>query len=178
MRIILIGAPGSGKSVVARTLSRSLHIPVISIGQKLRDLVEGTPSPESEAARHALETGELIPDYLAIKLFKEELAQVDPERGFLVDGLPRTIGEARMINGLFSINRVFHLRVAPSLAFQRLLRRGRVDDLPERIQRRIDIYTENITPILAFYKSMGVLVEADASSSISDAAREVMSKLQ
>ena len=178
MRAILIGAPGSGKSVVARTLSRSLRIPVISIGQKLRELVESDRGPEVEAARHALETGDLISDQLAIKLFKEELAQVDPQRGFLVDGLPRTINEARMINGMFAINRVFHLQIAPSLAFQRLMQRGRVDDLPARIQRRLDVYHENITPILALYKNMGVLVEVDASSSISDAAREVMSKLQ
>lgn len=178
MRAILIGAPGSGKSVVARTLSQSLHIPVISIGQRLRDLVESNHTPEADSARRALETGELLPDELAIKLFKQELAEIDPQRGFLVDGLPRTIGEARMINGMFPVNRVFHLKVEPSLAFQRLLQRGRVDDLPERIQRRLDIYQENITSILAFYKSMGILVEVDASSSIMDALREVMSKLQ
>ncbi|OGC59618.1 hypothetical protein A2890_00285 [candidate division WWE3 bacterium RIFCSPLOWO2_01_FULL_53_14] len=178
MRIILIGAPGSGKSVVARALSQSLHIPVISIGQSLRELAESDHSPEAEAARQALETGELLPDELAIKLFKEELAQVDPSRGFLVDGLPRTIGEARMINGMFPVNKVFHLKVDPSVAFQRLLRRGRTDDRPERIQRRLDVYHENITPILSFYKSTGILVEVDASSDVSGAALEVMSKLQ
>ncbi|MEX1068367.1 MAG: nucleoside monophosphate kinase, partial [Patescibacteria group bacterium] len=103
---------------------------------------------------------------------------VDPQRGFLVDGLPRTIGEARMINGMFPVNKVFHLKVDPSVAFQRLLRRGRSDDRPERIQRRLDVYHENIEPILAFYRSTGILVEVDASSDVSGASREVMSKLQ
>src|SRR3990172_2680835 len=114
MRIILIGAPGSGKSVVSHALSKSLRIPVISIGARLRELAESDVNPEAEVARKALSTGELVPNELALKLFKKELAQVDPQRGFLLDGLPRTVEEARAIEGLFSINRVFHLRVPHS----------------------------------------------------------------
>jgi|SRR3990172_879328 len=178
MRIILIGAPGSGKSVVSHALSKSLNIPAISIGNKLRELVQKDGSEEAKQARKALETGELVPDELAVRLMKEELARVNPPKGFLLDGLPRTANEARLIEGMFPVNRVFHLKVAPSVAFQRLMLRGRSDDVPSRIQRRIDIYQENIDEILNFYRSRGLLVEVDASSDISSAAREVMSKLQ
>ncbi len=178
MRIILIGAPGSGKSVVSAALSKSLNIPVISIGQKLRDLVENEDGEDAQTVRKALATGELVPDDLAVRLLKEELARVNPPKGFLLDGLPRTVTEARLIEGMFPVNRVFHLKVSPSVAFQRLMLRGRSDDVPSRIQRRIDIYQENIGEILSFYRSRGLLVEADASSDIQSAAREVMSKLQ
>ncbi|KKW05997.1 MAG: Adenylate kinase [candidate division CPR1 bacterium GW2011_GWC1_49_13] len=178
MRIILIGAPGSGKSVVSAALTKSLNIPAISIGQKLRELAKSNGSEDAKAARQALNTGELVPDELAVRLLKEELERVKPPKGFILDGLPRTFSEARLIEGMFPVNRVFHLKVSPSIAFQRLMLRGRSDDVPSRIQRRIDIYQENIGEILSFYRSRGLLVEADASSDIQSAAREVMSKLQ
>lgn len=178
MRIILIGAPGSGKSVVSSALSKSLKIPTISIGKKIRDLATRDDDPEATVAKQALSTGELVPDKLAVKLLKEELSRVDPRRGFLLDGLPRTVSEARLIEGMFPVNRVFHLKVEPGVAFQRLLRRGRSDDLPDRIQHRLDLYQENISAILSFYRSRGILVEVDASADISSAAQEVMSKLQ
>ena len=178
MRIILIGAPGSGKSVVAKELSKSLNIPIISIGQKIRELAESGSGSDAEAARAALEKGELVPDELAMKILKERLDSEDTQRGFLIDGMPRTINEARLMGGMFSINKVFHLKVEPSLAFERLLRRGRSDDKPNLIQRRLDLYREHITGILSFYRNMGILLETDASSSIQDAAHEVMSRLQ
>jgi len=177
MRFILIGAPGSGKSVVSRELSQSLHIPVISIGKKIRELAEGEGS-ESEAARAALDKGELVPDEMAVRILKERLAETDAERGFLIDGMPRTLNEARMMKGMFSIKKVFHLKVSPSVAFERLLRRGRSDDKPYLIQRRLDLHHEQIGGIVNFYKSMGILIEVDASRSIQDAANEIMSKLQ
>ena len=178
MRFILIGAPGSGKSVVARELSKSLHIPIISIGKKIRELAESGRGPESETARAALEKGELVPDEMAMEILKERLSEEDAQRGFLIDGMPRTLDEARLMNGMFSINKVFHLKVEPSLAFERLLRRGRSDDKPHLIQRRLDLHRGEIPGILNFYRGMGILVEVDAASSIQDAAREVMSKLQ
>lgn len=178
MRFILIGAPGSGKSVVSRELSKSLHIPIISIGQRIRELAESGTGPQADAAREALKKGELVPDEMAVEILRDRLKEEDAQRGFLIDGMPRTLNEARMMDGMFALNKVFHLKVEPSTAFQRLLRRGRSDDQPHLIQRRLDLHHEEIPGILNFYRSRGVLVEADASSSIQDAAREVMSKLQ
>ncbi|GMR19381.1 MAG: adenylate kinase [Patescibacteria group bacterium] len=178
MRIAIIGAPGSGKTTQSQSLARSLGISAISIGARLRQLVrEGGPGVEE--AERALEKGDLIPDELTISLLRKRLSQSDAERGFVLDGMPRTIGEAREMMGMFALNRVFHLRVSFQIATERLMQRGRSDDRPELIQRRFEIYEQEIKPILVFYRSLGSLVEIDASTpALQDISQEIMSKLQ
>jgi adenylate kinase len=178
MRISIIGAPGSGKTTQAQLLSKFSNMPVISIGDKLRELV-GSKDPRAQEIEEALEKGGLISDEIALSLLWERLSQPDVDRGFILDGMPRTAGEAREMTSRFSLNKVFHLKVSSMVSLERLMRRGRGDDRPDLIRQRMDIYHKEIKAVLQIYKSLGILEEIEASTaSIQSISQEIMSNLQ
>ena len=97
MKLILLGAPGAGKGTQAEILSAKLSIPTISTGNILRAAIkEGTPTG-LEAKRY-MDAGKLVPDSVIIGIVAERLAQPDCANGFILDGVPRTIGQAEAID--------------------------------------------------------------------------------
>ncbi len=93
MRIILLGAPGAGKGTQAQFLMDRYGIPQISTGDMLRAAIkEGTPL--GLEAKKVMDAGQLISDDIIIGLVKERIAKPDCEKGFLLDGFPRTIPQA------------------------------------------------------------------------------------
>src|SRR5712691_6530426 len=102
MRVVLLGPPGSGKGTQAKLLAKRLSVPAISTGDMLREGVR-QGSPLGLKAKAIMEAGELVPDELMIGLIRERLSQPDAQRGFVLDGFPRTAeqGEAmqRLLKG-------------------------------------------------------------------------------
>lgn len=97
MKLILLGAPGAGKGTQAEILSAKLSIPTISTGNILRAAIkEGTPTG-LEAKRY-MDEGKLVPDSVIIGIVAERLAQPDCAKGFILDGVPRTIGQAQALD--------------------------------------------------------------------------------
>ena len=97
MKLILLGAPGAGKGTQAEILSDKLGIPTISTGNILRAAIkDGTPT--GLEAKSYMDAGKLVPDSVIIGIVAERLAQPDCEKGFILDGVPRTIGQAEAID--------------------------------------------------------------------------------
>ena len=97
MKLILLGAPGAGKGTQAEILSEKLGIPTISTGNILRAAIqEGTPTG-LEAKRY-MDAGKLVPDSVIIGIVADRLAQPDCAKGFILDGVPRTIGQAEALD--------------------------------------------------------------------------------
>lgn len=96
MRIILLGSPGAGKGTQARFITEKYKIPQISTGDMLRAAVK-QQTPLGLAAKKIMERGELVPDELIINLVKERIKQADCDKGFLLDGFPRTIPQAEAL---------------------------------------------------------------------------------
>ena len=97
MKLILLGAPGAGKGTQAEILSAKLSIPTISTGNILRAAIkEGTPTG-LEAKRY-MDAGKLVPDSVIIGIVADRLQQPDCAKGFILDGVPRTIGQAEAID--------------------------------------------------------------------------------
>ena len=97
MRIILIGAPGSGKGTQAQRLSASQGIPQVSTGDLLREAVKaGTEL--GQRAREAMDSGQLVSDEIVLGIIKERLAQADAHKGFVLDGFPRNIPQAEALD--------------------------------------------------------------------------------
>lgn len=97
MKLILLGAPGAGKGTQAEILSDKLSIPTISTGNILRAAIkEGTPV--GLQAKSYMDAGKLVPDEVIIDIVAQRLAQSDCEDGFILDGVPRTIGQAQALD--------------------------------------------------------------------------------
>ena len=93
MNLILLGPPGAGKGTQAKILVKSFNIPQISTGDILRNAVK-EQSPMGIKAKEYMDAGELVPDQVVVGIVKERLAKADCNRGFILDGFPRTVAQA------------------------------------------------------------------------------------
>ncbi|NTW56731.1 MAG: adenylate kinase [Chlorobiaceae bacterium] len=120
MRIILLGAPGSGKGTQSNFVSKALGIPQISTGDMLRAAVKaGTPL--GIAAKKVMDAGQLVSDDIIIGLVKERLSEPDCEKGFLFDGFPRTLAQAEaMQNDGIHIDHVLEIDVEDGDIIERM----------------------------------------------------------
>jgi adenylate kinase len=99
VRLIFLGRPGAGKGTQARALAREWGVPQIATGEMLREAV-AAGTPLGREAKRIMESGALVPDDVIVRLIEERLRQPDAERGFILDGFPRTIGQAEALDRL------------------------------------------------------------------------------
>ncbi|MFP4686992.1 MAG: adenylate kinase [bacterium] len=127
MRVILMAPPGGGKGTQARRLSRKHDIPHVETGKILRRAVEEETAVGRKAKKY-MDSGDLVPDTIMIDIIKERLAEPDCEKGFVMDGFPRTAAQAEALSELFaeqdiSLDGVIFLEVSDEEIFSRLSRR-------------------------------------------------------
>lgn len=101
MNLILLGPPGCGKGTQAKILIDTYHIPQISTGDILREAIK-KESPLGIEAKTHMDQGSLVPDHLVIKIIEERLKQTDCNRGFILDGFPRTVAQAEALDTTLS----------------------------------------------------------------------------
>jgi adenylate kinase len=155
-RILLLGPPGAGKGTQATLLANALHVPHISTGDMLRSAVaDGTEL--GKRVESIMAAGELVSDDLVVAIVDERLSKEDARCGYLLDGFPRTIGQAEALNDsvVDAIGTVVLLDVPTDEVVQRLLKRaeeeGRSDDNEETIRRRLEVYNADTAPLVDFY---------------------------
>ncbi|MCM8780274.1 MAG: adenylate kinase [Candidatus Omnitrophica bacterium] len=124
MRIILLGPPGAGKGTQAKTLSKELALPHISTGDILRQEVKNN-TPLGLEARAYMDKGALVPDSLVISMLKARIAAADAKEGFILDGFPRNLSQAKALDEMLAkenmaIDRVFYLDASEAVIIQRL----------------------------------------------------------
>ena len=116
MKLIMLGAPGSGKGTQAEFIKRAYNIPQISTGDLLRDAIEdGTEL--GLKAKNVMNTGKLVPDDIVLLLLKERLGQRDCENGFILDGYPRNFAQAEDLRKITDIDLVINIDVDHGLIF-------------------------------------------------------------
>jgi adenylate kinase len=165
MNLVLLGPPGAGKGTQGHRLSKRYSIPEISTGDILRAAVrKGTPL--GREAQSYMDRGALVPDAIMIGLVRERLAQDDTERGFILDGFPRTVVQAEALTQLYEeqrrpIEHVISIAVPQEELLQRLAGRhqleGRHDDTDEAIRHRLEVYERETAPLIDYYRRQGLL---------------------
>jgi adenylate kinase len=122
--VIFLGPPGSGKGTQAKELARKYGVPHLSTGDMLREHVsKGTPL--GVKAKPIMERGELVPDSLVLQMIRERIEQPDCSHGFVFDGFPRTVAQAKYLSELLKLHGykrpfVIHLAIDPSILLRRL----------------------------------------------------------
>ena len=127
MRIVLLGSPGAGKGTQAKVISKKFDIPHISTGDILRNEIESESGLGKEAAGF-VESGKLVPDRIIIEIIKNEISPDKSKNGFLMDGFPRNLEQARMFSDLLDelgieLDKVININVSKDEIVDRLSKR-------------------------------------------------------
>jgi adenylate kinase len=186
VKLIIFGAPGSGKGTYASRLRLKLDVEVIATGDIFREIIK-EDTPLGRKVKGFVEKGLLVPDDVTLEVLKQNLAKIPKGKGFILDGYPRTIEQAKALNGIAKIDAIIHLMVPDWIIIERLSSRRickncgaiynilylkpkkdmicdncggqlyqRPDDTPEVIKKRIEVYEKQTQPLLQYYRDKGV----------------------
>lgn len=186
MRIVLMGPPGAGKGTQAVVLAERLAIPHISTGEIFRAHL-AQHSPLGIAAGMYMDRGEYVPDRITNAMVRNNLAQPEASKGFLLDGYPRTLDQVAVLDEMLAdigagIDHVVELTAAIDEVVARLLQRaaeqGRADDTEDVIRRRLEVYAEQTEPLTEVYAGKGVLVRVDGMGTIDEVRDRVLAAIR
>jgi adenylate kinase len=164
VRVVLLGPPGAGKGTQALKLAEKLGIPQISTGDLFRkNISEGTPLG-LEAKRY-LDAGDLVPSSLTNALVEDRISQADAADGFILDGYPRSVDQAKALHDMLEahntrLDAVVEFQVSEEELLSRLKDRGRADDTEEVIYNRMQVYRDETEPLLEYYRDELKTVDA------------------
>ena len=175
MRIVILGAPGSGKGTQAKMLVGDLGVPHISTGVLLRNAAKrGTEL--GLLAKSIIDQGELLPDNIMSDMIEERLGRDDVANGFILDGYPRNMAQAKSLDAMLDrlgrpVQEIIHIDVDPEQIIRRLAKRqkleGRVDDAEITVRNRMRVYAEQTAPVADYYEESGRLTRV-----LGDGAKE------
>ena len=176
MRLVLLGAPGSGKGTQATRLEQHLQVPHITTGGLLRGAVAAR-TPLGQVVGPIMAAGDLVSDELMLGVLEERFADPDTRGGFILDGYPRNLAQARALDQLLErigqpMDVAVQLEVGTDLLVQRLAGRaqaeGRADDSPDAVRNRLAVYEQQTAPVVDFYRTLGKLVHLDGVGTLDE----------
>lgn len=185
MRLVLLGAPGSGKGTQAEVLKAELRVPHVSTGDLLRAAVKaGTPL--GIKAKAVMEAGQLVSDEIVLGMLEERLAQPDAAGGFILDGYPRNVAQCEALERLLArigqpLEVAIKLDVPSELIVERIAGRaakeGRKDDTPETVRERLRVYAEQTEPVAGHFAAIGKLKVVDGVGELGEVSRRILAAL-
>lgn len=167
--VIFLGPPGVGKGTQCQRISENYGLPHVSTGDIIRAAIKDH-TPLGKEFTHYVDSGELVPDQMVVDMVAERLQQQDCSGGCLLDGFPRTVGQAEALERYFeengkSIAGVIEIAVSEDELRRRLIERGqkegRSDDTPETIAARLQVYKSETAPLIDFYNQRSLLHQVD-----------------
>lgn len=206
MKIILLGAPGSGKGTMAQKLTNDLKIPQISTGDIFRkNLKEETPL--GLQVKDIMARGELVPDEITIEIVKNRLVEADCANGYILDGFPRSIAQAEALDKFQQIDCAINLEVDKEAIVKRLSGRRfcpdcngtfhvstlngagecpvcggklivRADDSEATVRERLRVYDVNTFPLIEYYSKQGKVLTVDGNGTIDEVYARILTLLQ
>lgn len=206
MKLIFLGPPGAGKGTQALGVSENLRVPHISTGDMFRyALLNRTPL--GVEAKKYMDAGQLVPDSVTIAMVKERLAREDCAGGYLLDGFPRNVDQAKALDEICAPDAVVNIDVPDEKLLARLTGRRvcrkcngtfhinkladekvcpacggelyhRDDDKPETISNRLKVYHASTAPLIGYYEGLGKLKRIDGNASPEEVFRRILASLE
>ena len=201
MRIVLLGAPASGKGTQAQVLEQRFGIPKVSTGDMLR-AARKAGTPLGKAAESYMTAGQLVPDDVVIGLVAERLRESDAHAGFILDGFPRTVAQAEALDQSLAAagtpldvalqidvprellveratgrrsdvrtGQIYHLKYNPPPPGAEVEQRA--DDREETVTARLDAYEALTAALLPYYRNKGLLKRVDGTGSFSEVTEQI-----
>ena len=186
MRLIILGPPGAGKGTQAAKIAESFGIPAISTG----DIFRANIKNETDLGRQVkdiLASGGYVTDEITNAIVRDRLFEDDAEKGFLLDGYPRTSAQVDALDAILAehghqLEAVLELTVDEDAVVSRLLKRaeieGREDDTEEVIRERQAIYRRETAPLTEVYAGRGLLVQVDGMGSVDEVFARISTALE
>jgi len=191
MKLILLGAPGAGKGTQAKILTDKFGIPQLSTGDMLRAAV-AAQTEVGKRAKAIMDSGALVPDEVVNQIVFDRVEEADCAKGFILDGYPRTVGQAEALQKMLQskgqkLDAVIELVVDQNALVDRMKRRveetvaagGKVrsDDNPEAFAKRLVEYKAKTAPLSQFYSSTGELKQIDGMATVSEVTNAILTSL-
>ncbi|TWG90211.1 adenylate kinase [Luteimonas sp. J16] len=182
MRLVLLGAPGSGKGTQAARLKEYLQVPHISTGDLLRAEV-AAGSPLGLQAKEVMARGELVSDDILLGMLRERFSRDDTKAGFILDGYPRNLAQAAALDELLgSLGQKFDAAIQLTVDNEQIIERlagrakaeGRADDNPESVRKRLEVYDAQTAPVIEFYRQHGQLTVVDGVGSLDEVFQRII----
>jgi adenylate kinase len=171
MNLILLGPPGAGKGTQAKRLEERYGLKQLSTGDMLRAAI-AAGTPLGRQVKEILDRGDLVTDEVMLDMIAERIAQPDCDRGFILDGFPRTVRQAEGLDEMLgrhgrALAVVIEMKVDEAALFARIANRAaqsaekRADDTEETLRKRLGVYREQTAPIIPYYREKGLLKAVD-----------------
>ena len=206
MNIIFLGPPGAGKGTQAQTIAEKWGIPQISTGDMLRAAITNQTETGLRAKGY-MDAGALVPDDVVIAIVKERLNEADCAKGYILDGFPRTVAQARVLSEFAVVSVVINLEVDDNALARRLSGRRvcplcgaishvdwlkgqttcqadgevlvqREDDRPETVLNRLRVYHKKTAPLIDHYQTEGLLRCINGDRSMEEVGAEIIRVLE
>jgi len=206
MKLIFLGPPGAGKGTQATGVSSKLNVPHISTGDMLRAAVKNE-TPVGVQAKKYMDAGQLVPDTILVEMVKERLSMDDCVNGYLLDGFPRTVEQAKALDAIAAPDAVVNIAVPDERLLARLNGRRvcakchgtfhiskladekvcpvcggelfhRDDDKPETISKRLKVYHDQTSPLIGYYEGNGKLKPVDGDQRPEDVLKAILASLE
>ena len=188
MRLILLGPPGAGKGTQAKILVDSYGIPQLSTGDILRSAIS-QKTPMGLAAKEIMDRGDLVPDEVVNGIVSERLDAPDAQKGFVLDGFPRTIPQAEALDAMLEekgmkLDGVVEIAADEDVLVDRIVNRARetaaaaggaarADDNVEVVRNRLKVYRELTEPLVGYYKGQGLVRTVDGMKAVGEVTADI-----
>jgi len=177
MKIVLIGIQGAGKSTQGNMLAKHFGVPYLSSGHIFREMTK-EKTKLGRWLKETLNSGALVPDDTTLEIVLTYLEQPEYKGGFILDGFPRTLTQAKAFNG--TLDKVAYIKVSDKEALWRISGRNdtREDETLHALRKRISLFHEVTEPVVRYYESEGKLIEVDGEQSVEEVFQSIINQIQ